>query len=553
MSAANVGDGDAARLWAMCVMALLFAAFAWWISTRAIRRQTGPLWSCWKDSSSRPTVPVNAEPDVGRPVIAMDVGPAHVPFYTVMIRDIPPVKGRDPLRARKGIPPEAFRVELLRLFRGTMVADSAHTLVDLVLVAPPPRRCFNWLSPLTMTAFLTFNDAKIPAALHAEHRKRHGGRLRWFARNLLCCCARAAGKAAKAETPEESLEDSVESVSKGRARMSTKDWLNASRADAHATATQLLEEGRRSEVASPESNGRSHPRPRTESGSGSPQEWIAASQSEAQALAARLLAHEQSATLAKVSGGASDMPRTTEGAEEEVNDAAPTGDSNVSIEVGDDGLMQTVSARGRWQQALRRMRTTSPETQSASQYASAVWNAVDGIGQEQAGTEQEFRFISARGVGDWTLCTGPEATDVIWNHLGSAGSVRSLRRWVIFVVLLGLSLLLAFPATTASTLGAVINVALQTVESRVKVADQYNGGSGLDESLFGTPVHTLAADEDCGKRCMMLSEYLPSLAALLTNSILLPVVVELAAPLEVSSQVILQLLVISRSILRDCL
>ena len=206
MSAANVGDGDAVRLWAMTLTTLLFAAFAWWISTRAIRRQTGP-----------------GHPDVanGRPAIVMDVGPAHVPFYTLMIRHIPPVKGRELLRARRGIPPRGFEAELEQLFRGAIAADSAHTLVGLKLVSPAPRRyrCLNWLSPLAMTAFLTFNDAKVPAALYDEHRKRYGGRLRWFARNLCCCCARAAGKAAKADTPEdesrrslvgeESLEESV--------------------------------------------------------------------------------------------------------------------------------------------------------------------------------------------------------------------------------------------------------------------------------------------------------------------------------------------------------
>ena len=171
-----------------------------------------------------------------------------------------------------------------------------------------------------------------------------------------------------------------------------------------------------------------------------------------------------------------------------------------------------------------------------AELASVVWDTVD-AGQDQAGTDQQskqegVRYITARGVGHWKLCAGPEASDIIWSALGSAGWVRALRRWVIFIVLLGSALLLAFPATTASTLGRVINMALRTVSSRVKVADEYNGVSGLDESLFGTPVHTLAPDEDCGQRCTMLSGYLPSLAALLTNSILLPVVVTLAAPLE---------------------
>lgn len=109
---------------------------------------------------------------------------------------------------------------------------------------------------------------------------------------------------------------------------------------------------------------REHPRPRSRAGSGSPREWLDASQSEAQALAARLLAHERSVTVVE----------NTEG-EKEMNDAAPTGGSDVSVEVGDESegsgasyLAQTVSARGRWQQAgeaLRRMRTTSHETQTA--------------------------------------------------------------------------------------------------------------------------------------------------------------------------------------------
>ena len=410
-----------------------------------------------------------------------------------MICDIPPIKDRDPLRARRGIPPEGFRAELMQLFRGTIGEHCDHALVDLQLVAPPPRRCCNWLSPLTMTAFLTFNDAKVPYALAIEHRKRYAGRLRWLRRRFSCC--------AKMSSSSSSSSSSSPAAAAAAA-------VDGPRSDQDQSAQPVQDEARASLTGS-----------RMNSSVESDQVRLHTGDNTVSVPAAIAPASVVSTSrLPRVSEQLSDVSVDVDAAADAPSSPQDTAGAKASM---------------RWKMgtrmviALRRMRSTSEATQNVRQYASLVWDTAAATGSVLNQETVGLRYISSKSVGDWTLRTGPEASDILWPRLGTAGWVRTVRRLLVFVLLLTLSLLLAFPATTASTMGQVINLALQTLRSRVKVADEYDAKEGLDESLFGTPVHTLQPEDDyeCGPHCMMLSEYLPSLAALLTNSILLPVIV----------------------------
>ena len=84
LSAANVADGDAMRLWALCILCLLFAGYAWWISSRTILRKRGSLFECrcerFKRCVAGPTAGSVDNLAVGRPIMDLDVGPEHVPF-----------------------------------------------------------------------------------------------------------------------------------------------------------------------------------------------------------------------------------------------------------------------------------------------------------------------------------------------------------------------------------------------------------------------------------------------------------------------------------------
>ena len=79
VSAANIADRDALRLWFCCLMCLFFALFTWWTSIRTIRRQTVSF--AWCSARKKPSNPSSR----GLPVEEMDVGPEHVPLCTCML------------------------------------------------------------------------------------------------------------------------------------------------------------------------------------------------------------------------------------------------------------------------------------------------------------------------------------------------------------------------------------------------------------------------------------------------------------------------------------
>ena len=123
---------------------------------------------------------------------------------------------------------------------------------------------------------------------------------------------------------------------------------------------------------------------------------------------------------------------------------------------------------------------TSPALLSREAFAHRVWDTADASAANMHGSN--IGSVCARTHSDWDLMAGPNANDIVWASLGSTSCSRRARRCLVFVLLLSVSLLLAFPATNAAYMGRVLNLALQILNSDVKVAESYEASQVRHES-----------------------------------------------------------------------